>query len=221
MRFDIISIFPELLKTFKETGLLKKARDKNLLSINIYNPRDCAKPPHFVVDDYPYGGGPGMVMKVEPIVECVEAIEFASDEKKLILITSPLGKIFNQKIAREFINLDRIVIICGRYEGIDERVREIFNAEYISCGEYILMGGEVAAMVIIESVARLIPGVIGNEESLIDESYKENFLEYPQYTRPRTYRGYNVPEVLLTGDHERIKDFREKQKRRYSFDEQT
>lgn len=210
--FDAVTIFPGLLREFFSTGLLGKAHTAGVLELGVHDPRDFAPPPHRAVDDYSYGGGPGMLMKPQPIVECVESI--GQKGRRLVVVTTPAGEMFSQEMAREFLEYDQIVVICGRYEGIDERVREILDARPVSTGPYVMMGGETAAMAIIETVARLVPGVIGNRESLEEESFEGGFLEYPQYTRPREFRGYKVPEVLLQGDHAKISAFRRANSRR-------
>lgn len=210
MRFDILSIFPEMFESFFGCSLLKKARDKGLIRIEAHNIRDGATDKHRMTDDYPYGGGAGMVMKVEPIARVLEAIGATAGECTRILLT-PQGETFSQAIAGELSRSSRIVLICGHYEGVDERVRENLVDREISIGDYVLTGGEAAAMVVVDAVARLIPGVLGNDESARHESFATGLLESPQYTRPEVFRGWKVPDVLLSGHHREIEDWRRRE----------
>jgi tRNA (guanine37-N1)-methyltransferase len=210
MRFDILSIFPEMFESFFGCSLLKKARDKGLIRIETHNIRDGATDKHRMTDDYPYGGGAGMVMKVEPIARVLEAIGARPGESLRVLLT-PQGEIFSQTIAAEMARSGRIVLICGHYEGVDERVRENLVDREISIGDYILTGGEAAAMVVVDAVARLIPGVLGNDESARHESFSAGLLESPQYTRPEEFRGWKVPDVLLSGHHREIEQWRRRE----------
>jgi len=210
MRFDILSIFPEMFESFFGCSLLKKARDKGLIRIETHNIRDGATDKHRMTDDYPYGGGAGMVMKVEPIARVLEAIGARPGECLRVLLT-PQGEIFSQAIAAEMVRSGRIGLICGHYEGVDERVRENLVDREISIGDYILTGGEAAAMVVVDAVARLIPGVLGNDESARHESFSEGLLESPQYTRPEEFRGWKVPDVLLSGHHREIEQWRRRE----------
>lgn len=215
MRFDVITIFPELFDPFAKESLLKRAHAKGILSITAHNLRKWTKDKHRVVDDKPYGGGLGMVMKVEPIFRAVKSIK--KSKAKVILFT-PRGKKFTQQQAHAWAKLDQIIFICGRYEGIDERVAKHIADEEVSIGDYVLMGGEVAAMAVIETVSRLIPGVIGKEAFLKERKQKAGFLEYPQYTRPETFESkkgtkWKVPKVLLSGNHADIEKARKKQGR--------
>lgn len=210
MRFDILSIFPEMFESFFGCSLLKKARDKGLIRIETHNIRDWATDRHRMTDDYPYGGGAGMVMKVEPIARALEAIGAVSGECARVLM-SPQGETFSQTVAWELARSGRVVLICGHYEGVDERVRENLADRELSIGDYILTGGEAAAMVIVDAVARLIPGVLGNDESARHESFAEGLLESPQYTRPEEFRGWKVPEVLLSGHHREIEAWRRRE----------
>lgn len=209
-RFDILSIFPEMFESFFGCSLLKKARDKGLIRIEAHNIRDGATDKHRMTDDYPYGGGAGMVMKVEPIARVLEAIGANPGECLRILLT-PQGETFSQAIAGELAQSGRIVLICGHYEGVDERVRENLVDRELSIGDYILTGGEAAAMAVVDAVARLIPGVLGNEESARHESFATGLLESPQYTRPEEFRGWKVPEVLLSGHHREIETWRRRE----------
>ncbi len=211
MKVDVLTIFPEIFEAgYLRIGILGKAIEKNLLSINIVNLRDFTDDPHRSTDDRPYGGGEGMVMKPEPIVRAVESLgEIGSNSLRILL--SPQGETFDQRLAWELSTLERLVLISGRYEGVDERVREICVDREISIGDYVLSGGELAALVVIDAVARLIPGVLGNYGSVMEDSFKDWLLEYPHYTRPRVFRGKSVPEILLSGDHERIRMWRRKE----------
>ena len=193
---------------FGET-IIKRAQEKGLVRIELVNIRDFTHDKHRTTDDYPYGGGAGMVMKPEPIYEAMDYVKSKSPNVHTILLT-PAGRIFNQQKAKELSKKESVAIICGRYEGFDERVRYLADEE-ISIGKFVLSGGEIAAMAIVDATVRLIPGVLGNEESLKEESFENGLIEYPQYTRPREYRGMKVPEILLSGNHKKIKEWREKE----------
>ncbi len=203
IRFDVLSIFPEMLQSPLEFSLLKKAREKGLIEVGLHNIRDWTRDKHHMTDDAPYGGGCGMVMKVEPVARAVAAVKQAGEASLVVLLT-PQGEIFNQTIAAELARQKQIILICGRYEGFDERIREHLADREISLGDYILTGGELSALVVIDATARLIPGVLGNDASASGESFSQGLLEYPQYTRPAEYSGWPVPEVLLSGNHARI-----------------
>lgn len=190
---------------FKES-IIWRAIEKGIVKINIYDLRDFTHDRHRVTDDYPYGGGAGMIMKPEPLIEAIEKIKKKSPAR--VILMTPQGKPLTQSRARELSQEDGITIVCGRYEGVDERVRIHFVDEEISVGDYILSGGEIPAMVLVDAIIRLIPGVLGDESSSIDDSFSQNLLEYPQYTRPVFFKGYNVPEVLLSGNHEKIGEWR-------------
>ncbi|MFH1352689.1 MAG: tRNA (guanosine(37)-N1)-methyltransferase TrmD [bacterium] len=210
MKIDILTIFPEYFESPLKCGLLSKAVEKGVISLNPVDIRAFADDGH--VDDRPFGGGSGMVFKVEPIYKAAKSV---MTEESSVVVLTPSGERFNQKIAGELSREKHIVIISGRYEGIDGRVAEILNAREISLGDFVLSGGESAALAVIEAVSRLIPGFVGNPESIKDESFDENgLIEYPQYTRPCDFNGYKVPEVLLSGNHENIKKFREGGKRK-------
>ncbi|MGI6680766.1 MAG: tRNA (guanosine(37)-N1)-methyltransferase TrmD [Bdellovibrionota bacterium] len=209
MHIAILTIFPEIFSSFLSTGLLKKALDNKIFSIDIVNIRDYASPPHFKVDDEPYGGGAGMLMKPEPIFYAIDELKKTLDDPYIVLLT-PSGKTFTQSEAIKYSKKENIIFICGRYEGVDQRVIDLVVDEEISIGDYVLMGGEVPCMAVIEATTRLIPNVIGNTESIITESFSENLLEAPQYTRPLEFQGLKVPEVLTSGHHENIKKWREK-----------
>jgi len=202
--FDIITLFPEMVSAYLGESILKRAAQKGLLDVKLFNPRDFTIDRHRTVDDYPYGGGAGMVMKVEPIYKAIDSIK-ADGHDRLTILMSPQGKPYTQDMA-ELLALQarRVLIICGRYEGIDERVRQSLVDEELSIGDYVLTGGELAALVIIDSVARLIPGVLGDEDSVKEESFSWGLLDYPHYTRPPEFRGMKVPEELLSGNHKKI-----------------
>lgn len=207
MRFDVITIFPEYFRSPLETSVLKKARDKGLIEVRLIDLRTFAKDKHRMVDDRPFGGGEGMVFKPEPLFAALEALK-KEPPCPWIVYLSPQGRVLNQEIVQELHAKKRLVLICGRYEGIDERIREHCIDDEISIGDYVVFGGEVAALVIIEAVSRLVPGVVGCRDSVEKETFGEGLLKYPQYTRPRDFRGWKVPEVLLSGDHARIEKWR-------------
>lgn len=203
IKFDVLSIFPEMFSSPLNFSLLKKAQEKGLLNICLHDIRHWANDKHKMTDDAPYGGGCGMVMKVEPVEKALAAIRSPEDDSLVVLMT-PQGETFNQKIAAQLADKKQVIIICGRYEGVDERIRKHLVDREISIGDYILTGGELAALVLIDAVSRLIPDVLGNPESNLGESFSHNLLEYPQYTRPAEYKGWVVPEVLLSGNHAQI-----------------
>ena len=203
IRFDVLSIFPEMLRSPLDFSLLKKAREKGLIEIGLHDIRDWAEDKHRMTDDAPYGGGCGMVMKVEPVERALKSIRRADTQSMVVLMT-PQGETFNQKIAAGFTKQNQMILICGRYEGFDERIREHLVDREISIGDYILTGGELSALVVIDAVSRLIPGVLGNDASAAKESFSQGLLEYPQYTRPAEYKGWCVPEVLASGNHAQI-----------------
>jgi tRNA (guanine37-N1)-methyltransferase len=215
MRFDILTIFPDLIYQYGNDSILGRGQRNDLIDIKAHNFRDFSASKHHTVDDKPFGGGPGMVLQVEPIYRCLENLGLVKNGKKIkkfktkIIIMDPDGKKFDQKMAKQFSKLDNLVIICGRYEGFDERVYK-FVDERISVGEYVLAGGELPALTITEATARLIPGVLGNFKSLEEETFVEGTIEYPQYTRPENFMGLKVPSVLLSGDHKKIKQWRQK-----------
>lgn len=209
MRFDILTIFPDIFPPYLRHGVLGKAIEKGLIKVNIVNIRDFACGRHKNTDDRPYGGGEGMVMKPEPIYRALQSTE--RSKNSLVILLSPQGRRFDQEFAWELSRYDQLIFICGRYEGIDERIRILCADMEISIGDYILSGGELAALVIIDTVSRLIPGVLGGERSNIEESFSNGLLEYPQYTRPRVFQGIEVPEILLSGNHEEIRKWRRKE----------
>jgi tRNA (guanine37-N1)-methyltransferase len=206
MRIDIITIFPDMFKPVVNESILKIAQKKKKADIRVHDLRDYTTDKHKKVDDRPFGGGPGMVMTPQPIFDAVKKIK--GRRKTKVLMTCPTGKKLTQKLAKKLSKQKNLVIICGHYEGIDDRVRTKLVDESISIGDYVLTGGELASMVIVDSVVRLLPGVLGKEESLLDESFEEGLLEYPQYTRPANFRGIKVPNVLLSGNHADVKKWR-------------
>ncbi len=212
MRIDILTLFPQVFDGFLSASIVGRARERQLVDIRVHNIRDYAHDKHRTVDDYPYGGGAGMVLKPGPIFEAVEAIksDLCLPFVPVILLT-PQGRLFDQELARRLAGFSSIILICGRYEGVDERVAEHLATDEISIGDYVLSGGEVAAMVVVDSVVRLLPGALGSEESLDEDSHIKGLLEYPQYTRPAVFRGWSVPSVLLSGDHGAIAKWRRRQ----------
>jgi tRNA (guanine37-N1)-methyltransferase len=209
VHFHILTIFPEMFASPLSASLLKKAQEKGTLRVSVYNLRDYATGKHRTTDDYPYGGGPGMVMKPEPIVATLEAITPSLSYPWRVLL-SPQGIPLTQAKAGELVKKEDLILVCGRYEGVDERVRTFIDEE-ISIGDYILSGGEAAALVVVDVVARLVPGVVGKRESVQEESFTSGLLEYPQYTRPEEFRGLRVPEVLLSGHHQEVARWRRRQ----------
>lgn len=207
MIFDILTIFPGMFSSPLEESIVGKARSRGLIRIRVHNIRDFAVDKHQMTDDRPFGGGEGMVMKPEPIVTALRAVRNGNPAAKVVLMT-PQGRLFNQEIAREFAGLSTLILVCGRYEGVDERVAEHFTDDQLSIGDYILTGGELAAMVVIDAVTRLLPGALGNEGSALCDSFSETVLEHPQYTRPQDFEGMTVPQILLSGNHESIRRWR-------------
>ncbi|TES88801.1 MAG: tRNA (guanosine(37)-N1)-methyltransferase TrmD [Dehalococcoidia bacterium] len=216
MRIDVLTIFPQMFDVPFSFGIFKRAIDQNLVSINVHNIRDYTHDKHHTVDDYPHGGGPGMVLKPEPVFEAVAAVkaqlpdESGTAQLPIILLT-PQGRLFNQQIAMELSKYRHLIMICGRYEGIDERVVEHLVTDEISIGDYVLTGGELPALVVIDTVIRLLPGVLGSEDSAQEDSHANGLLEYPQYTRPAVFRDWPVPEILLSGNHAQIARWRREQ----------
>ena len=208
MRIDIVTVFPELFDTFLRTSLLGRAIEAGTLTVGVTNLRDFGLGPHRSVDDEPYGGGAGMVMRPEPIFAAVESLRTPAAR---VILLSPRGRKLDQAHVQALSGDEHLILICGRYEGVDERVAEHLATEEISIGDYVLYGGEVAALVVIEAVSRLIPGVLGNADSLASESHAGGLLEYPQYTRPANFQGHEVPEILLSGDHGAVAAWRQAQ----------
>lgn len=210
MLIDILTLFPEMFSGVFDSSIIKRAREKGILQIRLVQIRDFATDKHKITDDYPFGGGGGMVMTPEPLAR---AIEFAlegktKDETTRVIYLSPQGVPYTQSLAKELSRLQHLIVLCGRYEGIDERICELFVDQEISIGDYVLSGGEIPAMVLVDSICRLLPGAIGNEESYRRDSFYEGLLDFPHYTRPRIFRGLSVPEVLLSGNHKEIERWR-------------
>jgi tRNA (guanine37-N1)-methyltransferase len=211
MRVDVLTLFPEMFDGPLGYSILKRAQEAGLVEIALTNIRDFANAGYRKVDDKPYGGGPGMVMMPGPVFDCFEHVQNLNPEQGKVILLSPQGQKFDQAKATELSKEKRLIFIAGRYEGFDERIREGLGAEAISIGDYVLSGGELAAMVIIDSVVRLLEGALGDEDSAKDDSFSNGLLEYPQYTRPEEFRGMKVPEILLSGDHGKIAEWRKQQ----------
>ncbi len=214
MRLDIVTLFPAIFDGYLTQSLLDKAIQRELVQIHRHNLRDWAEhTPHRKVDDRPFGGGPGMLIQVEPTVTCVDSVEAMDPRPARRILLTPQGKRFDQRMAEDFATSERVLMLCGRYEGFDQRVVDILQPEEVSIGDFVLNGGEVAAMVIVDAVVRLLPGVLGDENSSIDDSFSRGnrLLEFPQYTRPREFRDHAVPDVLLSGDHKAIAKWRDQQ----------
>jgi len=220
MRFDILTLFPALFTSVFQESIVKRALEAGQVAINVHNIRDHATDKHHITDDAPYAGGGGMVMKVEPIVLAVEQLlgaDLVARQKATghievpVILLTPAGRLFTQRIAREYERYGHILMICGRYEGVDERVSELVATEEISIGDYVLSGGEIPAMAIVEAVTRLVPGVLGDMRAVVEDSHASGLLEYPHYTRPAEYRGLSVPEILLSGDHAKVVRWRREQ----------
>lgn len=209
MKIDIITIFPEVFPPYLETGMWAIAQKKGIVQFGIYDLRDYTEDPHRTVDDYPFGGGPGMIMKPDPIFKAIEAITTkVQGSSPLTILLSPQGKRFDQEIAKELSQAPWLILLCGRYRGIDERVRERLVDREISIGDYVLTGGELPAMVLIDALTRLLPGVLGDMESAKEDSFFQGLLDYPHYTRPQNFQGLEVPSVLLSGNHQEIRRWR-------------
>ncbi|MFQ5862938.1 MAG: tRNA (guanosine(37)-N1)-methyltransferase TrmD, partial [Candidatus Brocadiales bacterium] len=213
MRIDILTLFPETFQPVIGHSMLRLAQEKGLVSYHLWNIRDYSLDKHKKVDDRPYGGGPGMVMMPEPVFRAIEEVEKDGSEPARKVLLTPQGERFTQSVAGALSRESRLMLVCGHYEGFDERIRQGFDFLEISIGDYVLSGGEVPAMVVIDAVVRLVPGVLGDEDSSVVESFKDSLLEYPQYTRPREFRGLKVPDVLVSGHHEEIQRWREEQAR--------
>jgi tRNA (guanine37-N1)-methyltransferase len=213
LRFDILTLFPEVFRPLLEASILGIAGQKGLVSYHLHNIRDYSLDKHHKVDDRPYGGGPGMVLCCEPVFRCYEAVLDMDERPGRLLLLTPQGRRFDQGMAGELAESGRLILLCGRYEGFDERIRAGLPAEEMSVGDYVLSGGEVAAMVVVDSVVRLVPGVLGDRESAQADSFADGLLEHPQYTRPPEFRGMKVPEVLLSGDHQAIAQWRRQEAR--------
>ncbi len=210
MQFDIFTLFPGVIQPYLDSSILQRARENQLIHVDLHNIRDWTKDKHHITDEPPYGGGGGMVMKAPPIFEAVESVLGTPLPCPLILM-SPQGRPFSTVVARELASLPRVAILCGRYEGVDERVREHLVTDQISVGDYVLTGGELPAMIIIDAVSRFLPGVLGDPDGAEDDSFANGLLEYPHYTRPAEFRGWKVPEELLSGNHALIEKWRKEQ----------
>jgi tRNA (guanine37-N1)-methyltransferase len=218
MEFDVFTLLPEVFPPYLNSSILHRARQRGLIDVRIHNIRDWATDKHHVTDDEPYGGGGGMVMKVEPVFAAVESVLGLFDKLRAtpeacypVILLTPQGRVFNQNTAMELVRHPRLALICGRYEGVDERIREHLVTDEISIGDYVLTGGELPALILIDAISRLIPGVLGDPDGAMDDSHAAGLLEYPHYTRPPEYRGWGVPEILLSGDHAKIEKWRREQ----------
>jgi tRNA (guanine37-N1)-methyltransferase len=217
IRFDVLTLFPDLFQGYVSQSLLKLAIQAGLVQVHLWNIRDWSKDKHHRVDDRPFGGGPGMVLMPEPVVDCVESVREMADPPGRLVMLTPTGRRLTQRVVEELAAEPRLLLLCGRYEGFDDRIRQVLTPDEVSVGDFVCNGGEVPAMAVIDTVIRLIPGVLGDDESAVDESHSEpGRLEYPQYTRPRTYRGLDVPDVLLSGNHQAIAAWRRGQSERRS-----
>ena len=210
MQFEVFSLLPEVFPPYLDSSILQRARQNGLIDVRVHNIRDYAHDKHHTTDDTPYGGGGGMVMKPEPMFEAVESILGREADCPVILLT-PQGRVFSQTVAAELSRHERIALLCGRYEGVDERIRQHLVTDEISIGDYVLTGGELPALILIDAVSRLLPGVLGDPTGAEDDSHASGLLEYPHYTRPPEFRGDGVPEVLLSGDHAKIEKWRREQ----------
>ena len=217
MRFDVFTLFPGVMEAYLQAGVLGKAQESNLVEVHLHHLRDYTTDRHRTTDDEAYGGGGGMVMKPEPVFTAMEAILGGTDDDVPVILLTPQGRVFDQHVARELAGHERITLICGRYEGVDERIRTYLATDEISIGDYVLSGGELPAMVLIDSVSRLLPGVLGDAEATEKDSHTNGLLEHPHYTRPPVFRGWEVPEVLRSGDHARIAGWRLRQSLRRTF----
>ncbi len=211
MKFDIVTIFPRMIRGGLEEGVVARAADRGLLDVAVHDLRDFTTDRHRTVDDMPYGGGPGMVMKPEPLVRALASIRDSRGVPSTVVVLSPQGKPFTQADAVRLSALPHVALLCGRYEGIDERLRELVDVEEISIGDYVLSGGELAALVVIDAVGRLVPGVVGDAESVVAESFSRGLLDYPHYTRPAVFEGLAVPDVLVSGHHAEVQRWRKRQ----------
>src|SRR5262245_20021695 len=212
MRFDVLTLFPEIFQGYLTQSILKLALDKGIVTLNLWNTRDWATGKHKSVDDRPFGGGPGMVLMPEPVFDAVEAVQAKAGEPGLLVMLTPSGERLTQSVVQELAGHPRLLLLCGRYEGFDERIRLGLKPREISVGDFVCNGGEVPAMVVIDTVIRFVPGVLGNAESVKEESHSDpGRIEYPQYTRPRVFRGMMVPEVLVSGNHQEVARWRQKQ----------
>jgi tRNA (guanine37-N1)-methyltransferase len=212
VRIDVLTLFPDLFPGALSASILGRALKEEIASVVLHNIRDYATDKHQVVDDYPYGGGPGMVMKPEPLAAAIEAVRDSTHPRGRTILLTPQGRLLRQEIIDELAIEERLILVCGHYEGVDERVREHLVDDEISIGDYVLSGGEIAALVVIDAVVRHLPGVLGSSESLLEESHSEGLLEYPQYTRPAVFRDWEVPDILLSGNHGAVARWRRQQR---------
>jgi tRNA (guanine37-N1)-methyltransferase len=210
MKFDLVTIFPRMVEAGLAEGVVSRGRERGLLDIAVHDLREFTTDRHRTVDDVPYGGGPGMVMKPEPLVRAVEKICETRGAPQAVVITSPQGRLFTQREAERLSRLTHVALLCGRYEGVDERVRSLIAAEELSIGDYVVSGGELPALVIVDAVSRLVPGVVGDEQSVEEDSFARGLLDYPHYTRPAEFDGVKVPDVLLSGHHAQVRRWRKK-----------
>lgn len=211
MRIDVLTLFPEMFEGVFGASILGKAKEKGIVKLEAINFRKYSNNKHSTVDDYPYGGGGGMVLKPEPVFSAVEDLQVGTDTKPRVILMCPQGESFTQRIAEELAKEEHLVLICGHYEGYDERIREHLVTDELSIGDYVLTGGEIPAMTVIDSVVRLLPGVLGNETSAVTDSYSTGLLEHPHYTRPPEFRGWGVPDILISGHHAKIEQWRREQ----------
>jgi len=219
MRFDLLSAVPSIFESWRETSILARGQVAGAIDIRVHDLRDWAHDRHRTVDDYPYGGGAGMLLKPAPLWEAIDSLRAEVDDSPQVILMTPQGEPFRQALAAELATADRLILVCGRYEGVDERVRQHAVDRCLSVGDFVVTGGELPAMMVVDAVARLVPGVLGAAESAEDESFGEGLLEYPQYTRPASYRGYEVPEELLGGHHERVRLWRRMESLRRTLDQ--
>jgi tRNA (guanine37-N1)-methyltransferase len=217
MQFEVFTLLPEVFPPYLESSIMQRARQRGFIEVRVHNIRDYTHDKHHTTDDIPYGGGGGMVMKPEPIFDAVESILGVQPDCPILLLT-PQGRVFNQRIAAEYSLHEKIALICGRYEGVDERIRKHLVSDEISIGDYVLTGGELPALILIDAISRFIPGVLGDPDGASDDSHASGLLEYPHYTRPPEFRGWSVPEVLLSGDHAKINQWRREQSLRRTFE---
>jgi tRNA (guanine37-N1)-methyltransferase len=211
LRIDVVTIFPRMVEASVSDGIVQRARDASVVDLRVHDLRDFTDDRHRTVDDAPFGGGPGMVMKAEPFARALESIGTERGERTAVVLLSPRGRRFDQDTARRYAGLERLVLLCGRYEGIDERVAQALATEELSLGDFVLTGGETAALAVIEATVRLLPGALGDEGSAESDSFEGSVLDWPHYTRPASWRGHDVPAILLSGDHARVRRFRRKE----------
>ena len=221
MRIDILTLFPAMFLGPLDESIVQRARTSGILDLRIHDLRQWTHDRHRTVDDTPYGGGPGMVLKPEPIFEAVESLRAGGDEPARVILTSPAGRLFRQDVARELSAMPWMILVCGSYEGFDERVREHLADDELSIGDYVLTNGALPAMVIVDTITRLLPGALGDDASSVEESFSDGLLEYPQYTRPADFRGWPVPEILLSGNHAEIARWRHRQAMRRTAERRT